>query len=210
MDIPQHWDTAYRARDEDVLTWFEDVPEVSLRLVRQHLPRGGAVIDVGGGASRLADHVLDDGPAAITVLDLSAEALAITRTRLGSRAKDVSLTVADVRTWTPDRAYDVWHDRAVFHFLTDPSDQRLYLGTLAASLRQGGVAIIATFDLAGPERCSGLPVQRYSPETLGAQIDRLMPGVLVPVHAEHHGHRTPGGAIQNFQISVYRKTGTPA
>lgn len=210
MDVPQHWDKAYQARNEDELTWFEDVPEVSLRLVRHHLPRGGAVIDVGGGASRLVDHLLGEEPAAITVLDLSAEALGITRARLGARAADVALIVADVCVWMPDRAYDVWHDRAVFHFLTDPADQRRYLETLRASLRPGGVAIIATFDLAGPERCSNLPVQRYSPETLSARLEGLMPGVLAPVHAEHHAHRTPKGNVQNFQISIFQKRETPA
>lgn len=209
MDAPKHWDKAYLARNEDELTWFEPVPEVSLRLVRRHLPRGGAVIDVGGGVSRLVDHLLAEDPAAITVIDLSAEALAITRTRLGARAADVALMAADVRTWTPDRAYDVWHDRAVFHFLTDPADQLRYLETLRASLRPGGVAIIATFALAGPERCSNLPVQRYSPETLSARIDRLMPGVLTPVHAEHHAHRTPKGNVQNLQISIFQKRETP-
>lgn len=210
MDLPQHWDQAYLARNEDALTWFEDVPEVSLRLVRRHLPRGGALIDVGGGASRLVDHLLGAEPAAITVLDLSAEALAITRARLGSRAADVAAIEADVRIWTPDRAYDVWHDRAVFHFLTDPADQRRYLETLRASLRPGGMAIIATFDLSGPERCSNLPVQRYSPATLSARIDGLMPGVLAPVHAEHHAHRTPRGNVQNFQISIFQRRETPA
>jgi SAM-dependent methyltransferase len=200
---------AYLARDEDALTWFQDVPEVSLRLVRRHLPRGGAMIDVGGGASRLVDHVLDEGPGAMTVLDLSAEALAITRARLGSRAAGVSLVVADVRAWTPDRAYDLWHDRAVFHFLTDPVDQRRYLETLGASLRPGGVAIIATFDLTGPERCSNLAVQRYSPETLTGQIDSLIPDLLIPVHAERHGHRTPKGDVQDFQVSIYRKKEAP-
>lgn len=210
METPKHWDKAYLARNEDELTWFEQVPEVSLRLVHRHLPPSGAVIDVGGGVSRLVDYLLDEEPGAITVLDLSAEALAITSARLGSRVADVALIVADVRAWTPDRAYDVWHDRAVFHFLTDPADQLRYLETLRASLRPGGVAIIATFDLAGPERCSNLPVQRYSPETLSARINRLMPGVLAPVHAEHHAHRTPKGNVQNFQISIFQKRETPA
>ncbi len=205
MDLPKHWDAAYLSRGEDALTWFEDEPQVSLRLIRQYLPQGASMIDVGGGASRLVDRVTDDGAAAITVLDLSAEALAITRARLGPRADDVAFAVADVRAWTPDRAYDLWHDRAVFHFLTDPADQRRYLETLDAALRPGGVAIIATFDLSGPAQCSGLPVQRYSPETLADTTDRLIPGLLSPVHAERHAHRTPKGNVQNFQISVYRK-----
>ncbi|MFN2307936.1 MAG: trans-aconitate 2-methyltransferase [Paracoccaceae bacterium] len=205
MDLKHHWNNAYVARAEDALTWFEDVPDVSLRLARAYLPKGGAMIDVGGGASRLVDHLLDEWPGPLTVLDLSAEALTIARTRLGDRSGRVDFITADVRTWTPDRAYDLWHDRAVFHFLTQPADQRRYLETLGAGLHPGGVAIIATFDLSGPERCSDLPVQRYSPETLSAQIDDLAPGLLVPIHAEHHVHRTPKGNVQNFQISIFRK-----
>ena len=205
MTLSDHWNTAYTARDEEALTWFEDVPELSLRLVRNHLPKGGALIDVGGGASRLVDHVLMDKPAALTLLDLSAQALAISKARLGARAASVTFVEADVLGWIPDRPYDLWHDRAVFHFLTDPVDQKRYLQTLDASLRPGGVAIIATFDLAGPERCSNLPVQRYSPQTLAALVDHLMPDLFDVIHAEDHAHHTPMGNIQKFQISVFRK-----
>lgn len=208
MDLSRHWNSVYASRDEARLTWFEDMPEMSLALVRQHLPPHGALIDVGGGASRLVDLVLDEEPGAISVLDLSAEALAITQARLGARASQVDFIVADLCAWTPDRTYDVWHDRAVFHFLTDPDDQQRYLDRLDKSLRPGGVAVIATFDLTGPDRCSNLPVQRYSPETLAAKMERLIPGRLVPVHALRHAHQTPGGHIQNLQISVFRKLET--
>jgi ubiquinone/menaquinone biosynthesis C-methylase UbiE len=208
MDLQQHWNDAYRARGEGALTWFEEVPTVALRLLRQYLPQGRAMIDVGGGTSRLVDHVLDERRASMTVLDLSAEALAIARERLGQRAGEASLVVADVRNWTPDRIYDLWHDRAVFHFLTDPGDQKRYLETLEKSLRPGGIAIIATFDLAGPDRCSNLPVQRYSPETLAERAEHLMPGLLTLVQSEHHTHRTPKGNTQSFQISVFRKKET--
>ncbi|MFW5750614.1 MAG: class I SAM-dependent methyltransferase [Planctomycetota bacterium] len=205
MDLSDHWDEAYRARGEDALTWFEEVPEASLRLVRAHRLPGGAMVDVGGGASRLADHLLDDAPGALTVLDLSSEALAITRARLGPRGRGVTFVAGDVLSWRPDRPYDLWHDRAAFHFLTEPADQGRYLDTLAAALRPGGVAIIATFALTGPERCSNLPVQPYSPDTLARRIDDLKPGLLTRIHAEDHAHRTPKGNIQDFQISVFRK-----
>ena len=142
------------------------------------------------------------------MLDLSAEALAVTRDRLGALAVDVTFDVADVRAWTPDRAYDLWHDRAVFHFLTEPEDQRRYLDTLAQSLRAGGVAIIATFDLTGPERCSGLPVQRYSPATLANRVESLMPGLLIPLTSMHHAHVTPKGTTQDFQFSIFQKKET--
>ncbi|WP_216366864.1 class I SAM-dependent methyltransferase [Halovulum dunhuangense] len=208
MDLSQHWDKAYRARNEDALTWFENMPEASLRLVRDHLPEGGALIDVGAGASRLVDHLLADGHAALTLLDLSAEALAITKARLGAKAGQVSFVTADVREWAPDRTYDLWHDRAVFHFLTEPADQKRYLETLDETLRPGGIAIIATFGLTGPERCSDLPVQRYSPETLAGRVEELMPGMMTLVQSEHQTHRTPKGNTQSFQISVFRKKET--
>ena len=208
MTLPDHWNATYASRAEVDLTWFEDVPEVSLHHVRRYLPQGGAMIDVGGGASRLVDHVLHERLGSVTVLDLSAEALAVTRGRLGALAGDVTFGVADVRAWTPDRAYDLWHDRAVFHFLTDPEDQRRYLETLAQSLRAGGVAIIATFDLTGPERCSGLPVQRYSPATLADRVERLMPGLLIPLASTKHAHVTPKGNTQDFQFSIFQKKET--
>ena len=203
MELSRHWNTAYTARAEDVLTWFEAKPVQSLQLVRDYLPKGGALIDVGGGASRLIDHLLSDRAGALTILDLSATALDITRERLG--ATPVSLVTADVRDWVPDRAYDLWHDRAVFHFLTDRADQARYLATLDRTLRPGGVAIIATFDLTGPAKCSNLPVQRYSSDTLAAQVEKLAPGLLTPIQSERQAHHTPKGNVQDFQFTVFRK-----
>jgi len=187
-NLTSHWNTAYTARAEDALTWFEATPAQSLRLVRQYLPQGGALVDVGAGASRLIDHVLADGAGAVTVLDLR-----------------VSFIATDIRDWHPDRSYDVWHDRAVFHFLTDREDQARYLATLSKALAADGIAIIATFDLTGPETCSGLPVQRYSPQTLVAKLAELAPGQFVPLASEHVEHRTPKGNFQAFQVSVFRK-----
>jgi SAM-dependent methyltransferase len=121
----QHWNTVYGARPEDELTWFEAMPAVSLELVRAHLQPGEPFIDIGAGASRLVDALLEEGFGPITVLDLSAAALAVSRQRLGPNAEDVAWIEADITTWKPDRDYAVWHDRAVFHFLTDAEDRRL-------------------------------------------------------------------------------------
>jgi SAM-dependent methyltransferase len=200
-----HWDSAYTARDATALTWYEETPEASLRLVQQMLPGGGALIDIGGGSSALVDHCLDAGIGPVTVLDLSEEALAITRDRLGDRADRATLVVDDVCDWTPDRVYDLWHDRAAFHFLTDIEDRRSYLRTLDAALRPGGVAIIATFAATGPQRCSGLPVQRYAPAELAETMAELAPGLLVPLRSELLAHTTPKGAVQDFQVSIFRK-----
>lgn len=210
MSTGEHWNSAYGARDAAALTWFEKTPDVSFRLVRQMLQDGGAVIDIGGGSSALVDHCLDAGIAPVTVLDLSAAGLAITRARLGARVDGVNLVVGDVRDWQPDKTYDLWHDRAAFHFLTDTEDRRRYLRTLDAALRPGGFAIISTFATDGRETCSGLPVQRYAPSELAAAIALLAPGLLCPFHSELLVHRTPKVATQDFQVSVFRKKdGTP-
>lgn len=201
----EHWNRVYRERDEEELTWFEAVPAPSLGLLRQHLEKGEPFIDVGGGASRLVDALLDEGFGPLAVLDLSAEALARSRARLGSRAADVDWIEADITRWTPARSHALWHDRAVFHFLTDERDRARYARTLAKALRPGGVALIATFAEDGPERCSGLPVVRYGPEALHAEIERHAPGRFALLHSLRHVHLTPKGTSQNFQYAVLER-----
>ena len=202
----QHWDEVYGARSEDALTWFEATPAVSLDLVREYLQPGEPFIDIGAGASRLVDVLREEGFGSLTVLDLSAAALAVRRQRLGPRADDVAWIEADITTWEPDRYYAVWHDRVVFHFLTAAEDRAGYARALSAALRPGGIAIIATFADDGPEMCSGLPVVRYAPETLAQELDRLLPGRFEKCDARRHMHITPKGNRQSFQYSVFRKT----
>ncbi|WP_084861253.1 class I SAM-dependent methyltransferase [Salibaculum halophilum] len=202
----EHWDDVYGTRSEDALTWFEATPEVSLDLVRDHLQPGEPFIDIGAGASRLVDALLDEGFGPLTVLDLSAAALAVSRQRLGPKADDVAWIEADITVWQPERDYAVWHDRAVFHFLTGAEDRAGYACALAQALRPGGTAIIATFADDGPEMCSGLPVVRYAPEALAQELDRLLPGLFEMLDARRHMHVTPKGNRQSFQYSVFRKT----
>jgi len=202
----EHWNDVYGARSEDALTWFEATPAVSLDLVREHLQPGEPFIDIGAGASRLVDVLLDEGFGPLTVLDLSAAALAVSRQRLGPRADAVQWIEADITTWQPERDYAVWHDRAVFHFLTGAEDRAGYARALSDALRPGGIAIIATFADDGPEMCSGLPVVRYSPEALAQELDRLLPGLFEMLEARRHMHITPKGNRQSFQYSVFRKT----
>lgn len=202
-----HWDAAYQGRAEEALTWFQERPEPSLGLIARHAGPEAAVLDVGGGASRLPDALLEAGYVDLTVLDLSQVALSAAQARLGARAEGVHWICADVTAWVPEREYDVWHDRAVFHFLTGQAERAAYVDTLLCALRPGGVAIIATFALDGPEKCSGLPVHRYSPETLAETLETLAPGVFGPIGAQAHRHETPAGRGQSFQVSLFRRAG---
>lgn len=203
----EHWDGVYSARSEDELTWFEASPSISLELVTKYLPPGQAMIDIGAGASRLVDVLLDLGFHQLAVLDLSHSALEISRQRLGVLGEGVDWIEADVTTWQPDREYAVWHDRAVFHFLTETEGRKAYANAMSKSLRPDGIAIIATFADDGPEKCSGLPVVRYTPEELAKELDRLVPGQFERVSSQRHVHITPKGNRQNFQYSVFRKKG---
>lgn len=203
---PEHWDGVYGARSEDELTWFEATPSVSLEFVRAHLRPGDPFIDVGGGASRLVDALLDEGFGSLAVLDLSGAALGVSRQRLGSRGVGIAWIEADITMWRPDRDYAVWHDRAVFHFLTGAEDRAGYARALSAAMQPGGIAIIATFADDGPEMCSGLPVARYAPESLAQELDRLLPGRFETLGVRRHLHITPKGNRQSFQYSVFRET----
>ena len=202
-----HWDAAYEGRAEEALTWFQERPEPSLSLIVEHAAPGAAVLDVGGGASRLPDALLQAGYADVTVLDLSEVALSAARARLGAGADAVQWICADVTQWVPERAYDLWHDRAVFHFLTQEAGRAAYVRALLEALKPGGVAIISTFAPDGPEKCSGLPVRRYSPRTLAETLEALAPGAFRPIGAEAHAHETPAGRSQSFQVSLFRRAG---
>jgi trans-aconitate methyltransferase len=201
-----HWDEVYRARPEDRLTWFEANPRRSLDLIRRVSSPEDGVIDVGGGASRLAGALLAEGYGDVTVLDLSARALEVARAALGRDAARIDCwIVADLLDWHPARTWKVWHDRAVFHFLTGHSERAAYVEALSAALAPGGHAILATFADDGPETCSGLAVQRYSPAALAETVDLLAPGLLAPIMAERFLHPTPLGRTQAFQVSVFRR-----
>ncbi|MGC9370546.1 MAG: class I SAM-dependent methyltransferase [Paracoccaceae bacterium] len=200
-----HWDAAYEGRGEEALSWFQARPEPSLSLITEHAAPAGAVLDVGGGASLLPDALLEAGYVDLTVLDLSQVALSAAQARLGARADKVHWICDDVTDWVPGRGYDLWHDRAVFHFLTAPAERTAYVNTLVAALRPGGVAIIATFAPDGPETCSGLPVQRYSPEALAQTLEAIAPGVFRPMGAQTHAHETPTGGCQSYQVSLFRR-----
>lgn len=197
-----HWDHIYTTKTAREVSWFEETPGVSLRLLDDAgMTTSSCIIDIGGGASTLVDSLLARGLGCVAVLDVSAEALAQARTRLGADAERVQWIAADVTAEWEVTARDLWHDRAVFHFLTAAGDRAAYVRAMLRTLRPGGSAIIATFAADGPERCSGLPVLRYSPDQLASELGRAFELAA----SERHIHQTPWGAPQAFQYSRLRR-----
>ena len=203
MHSKEHWNRVYSTRSIDSVSWFQEHAEQSLRLIRDTgVPGDASIIDVGGGASTLVDDLLQQGYSAITVLDLSAAALAAARARLGARAQAVHWMEADiVAAPLPVHAFDIWHDRAVFHFLTAQEDRQAYVDSVLRSVKPGGHVIVATFAEDGPAQCSGLPVMRYRANELHAEFGS--PFTLV--RHEKESHRTPSGAVQKFVYCYCRK-----
>jgi SAM-dependent methyltransferase len=201
MTRQTHWDAIYDTKSDRQLSWFEALPAVSLRLMEAAgLTPDTCVLDVGGGDSRLIDHLAARGVTCLAVLDVSGSALRRARARLGDKSGIPTWIEADVTGEWSLPPVDIWHDRAVFHFLTDETDRGRYVERLQATLKPGGTAIIATFALDGPETCSGLAVSRYSPESLGAALGPQ----LRLVEAVSHHHTTPSGATQSLQYSRFR------
>jgi SAM-dependent methyltransferase len=197
-----HWENVYSTKDEKEVSWFQENPAPSLALMAKiAVVPSSAIIDIGGGASRLVDHLIEDGFRDVTVLDLSAAALQAAKARLGERADKAHWLVADATTWQPPRTYDVWHDRAAFHFLTEARDRDAYLARLKQALKIGGHAIIATFALDGPEKCSGLPVERYD----AARLEQTLGSGFKLLRSQRNDHATPWGSHQRFQFSVFQR-----
>jgi SAM-dependent methyltransferase len=198
-----HWDDVWRDRVPEEVTWFQAEHEVSRRLIAMVATPSDGIVDVGAGASRLVDHLLADGYADVTVVDIAPASLDAARRRLGAAGDRVRWVAADVTNVEFDRTFDVWHDRAVFHFLVDADDRERYLRTLRAALDPGGHLVLATFGPDGPERCSGLPVRRYGTDlmdaTLGPGFERL--------HDELEEHVAPSGVTQQFLYGVFRRVG---
>jgi trans-aconitate methyltransferase len=199
----EHWDEIYATRAVDQVSWFQRRPVTSLRLVEAAAPdRSAAIVDVGSGASSLVDRLLDDGHRDLTLVDVSARALDVVRMRLGDRAGRVTFVRSDVLDWAPDRGFDVWHDRAVFHFLTDDDDRARYVERATAAVRPGGLLIVATFAADGPTHCSGLPVRRHSADDLA----RTFAPAFTRQADEREEHVTPAEVVQPFSWIVLRRS----
>jgi len=196
MNSKSHWDSVYRAKAPDAVSWYRAHLERSLALIERAAPdRSAAIIDVGGGESTLVDDLLARGYRDLSVLDISPTAIDVARARVGERARQVTWLVADVtRAVLPVQAYDVWHDRAVFHFLTAPDERAAYVRQVARSVKSGGHVIVATFGPQGPVKCSGLDVVRYDAGSLHGEFGahfRL-------IESATELHQTPSGATQQF------------
>ena len=196
MDPKAHWDNVYRTKQPTEVSWYRPHLDVSLRLIEEAAPdREARIIDVGGGESTLVDDLLARGYRHLSVLDVSPAALAVARERVGRAGAGVEWVCGDVtKVALPRRAYDVWHDRAVFHFLTDAGDRAAYVRQVASAVKPGGHVIVATFGPEGPTKCSGLDVVRYGPDALHDEFGARFR--LVKHLTELH--RTPAGAIQQF------------
>ena len=196
MSDRKHWDTVYETKGSDHVSWFRPHLDRSLAFLdATNIPRSASVIDVGGGASTLVDDLLDRGYSNVTVLDLSEVALQAARERLGDRAQRVHWIRGDVtEVPLPSRAYDFWHDRAVFHFLRDPTARSRYVDAVRSSLKPGGHIVVATFGPHGPEKCSGLEVLRFTPEELHAEFG----SDFAKISSSTETHTTPWGAEQEF------------
>ncbi|WP_338105280.1 class I SAM-dependent methyltransferase [Microvirga tunisiensis] len=191
----EHWDKIFATKDEEAVSWFQVRPETSLRLIRAcGLPKAAGILDVGAGCSHLPDALLEEGFANIAVLDISATALARTRARLGDKGLAVRFIVADLTAWQPDLTVDLWHDRAVLHFLTQDRDRAAYADAVRQAVKPGGFVLISGFAPGGPERCSGLPVLRANQDAIAP----LLGPVFDLLETFEEDHQTPSGGRQRF------------
>lgn len=202
VDRQGHWESAYSSKRPDETSWFQVRPQVSLDLIeRTGVSKGAPIIDVGGGASTLVDHLLDAGYSSISVLDVAEASLAHSRARLGERAASVKWIVADITRYQPRVGHQVWHDRAVLHFLTSPIDQRAYGDALRAAVEKNGWVIIGGFAKGGPVRCSGLEIVQHD----AASLAGLLGGEFSLVGERSETHRTPWAAEQLFAYHLFRR-----
>lgn len=202
----EYWESVYQARDSDQMSWYQLMPSTSLNFVEElNVPFDAKIIDVGGGDSYLAGYLLAQGYQDITVLDISETALDRAKQRLSGRADKIKWINADITTFQPSENYDLWHDRATFHFLTQPWEIENYLSTIRQSLTPNGAVIIGTFAEQGPEKCSGLNIQRYSENSLSNLLGRF----LERINCITVDHETPAGVSQAFTFCSFKNKTVP-
>jgi ubiquinone/menaquinone biosynthesis C-methylase UbiE len=202
MDRKQHWETIYQTKKLQEVSWFQPIPVISLEFINKFdLKPNAKIIDIGGGDSFFADHLLELGYQDITVLDISSSSLERAKLRLGDRAHQVKWIVADASSFNPTEKYDFWHDRAAFHFLSEETEIENYLKTAWQSLNHDGILIIGTFSEQGPTKCSGIEIKQYSENSMA---DRLK-SYFTMLECKTVDHRTPSGGVQNFVFCSFKK-----
>jgi 2-polyprenyl-3-methyl-5-hydroxy-6-metoxy-1,4-benzoquinol methylase len=202
MDRTQHWENVYQTKNSTEVSWYEPDPKQSLDFILHVAGDSrGRVLDVGGGQSFLVDRLLDAGFERVAVLDISQTAIEATKARLGERASQVEWIVADITERDALGEFDVWHDRAVFHFIADPDDRRHYVDLLKRSLPIGGYFVVGTFAKGGPDKCSGLPICQYDAATMQAELGTS----FEPLKCSEYLHTTPSGKPQQFFFGVYKR-----
>ena len=202
MPQKQHWEKVFETKADSEKSWFQPYPENSVQFIKDlNIPKDAAIIDVGGGDSYLADVLLQEGYKDITVLDISAKALQNARKRLGKKANRIKWVESDVLSFHPEKKYDCWHDRAVFHFVTDKKNITAYKKQIAGSVKDKGKLIVGTFSEKGPEKCSGLPVHRYSQQ----QLTRALSQNFKKIKCIEEIHQTPFNTSQSFTFCSFQK-----
>lgn len=202
FDRKKHWETIYDTKALNEVSWYQPTPQTSLEFIQKNAPsKNAAVIDIGGGDSFLTDHLLASGYTNITVLDISEKAIERAKSRLGSKADKVKWIVSDITHFEPTERYAIWHDRAVFHFLTQPSDIEKYTKTAAAALEEHGQMLIGTFSESGPKKCSGIEIRQYSATLLTQTFN----ADFNPVACFFEDHSTPFDTVQNFVFCSFEK-----
>lgn len=197
-----HWENIYDTKKFTEVSWYQPKPEVSLNYIAESgLGKDAHIIDVGGGDSYLVDFLLSEGYSNISVLDISEKALERAKERLGSNATEVKWVVSDAARFEPEEKYDIWHDRAAFHFLTNETDIENYLKIIEKSIKPGGFVIIGTFSDKGPAKCSGIEIKQYSVE----DMSKLLSPAFEQVGCKNLDHTTPTGSVQNFTFCWWRK-----
>lgn len=202
FDRTKHWENIYQTKQLTEVSWYQPTPETSLDMIQQTgILKDAKIIDIGGGDSFLADHLLDLGYEDISVLDISEAAIERAKKRLGERAKLVKWIVSDITRFNPSEKYDCWHDRAAFHFLTDENEIKQYVKTVSECISKGGDLIIGTFSDKGPEKCSGIPIKQYTENSLEKQFS----GSFQKIDCNTIDHQTPFNTTQNFIFCRFKK-----
>lgn len=197
-----HWEKVYQTKDTTQVGWFQGKPKVSINLISDaKISKTAPVIDVGGGDGLLVDWLLEGGFENITVLDISASALEKSKNRLGESAAKVQWEACDILDFEPKGKFELWHDRAVFHFLTDPKEQQIYRRLVECSIHSGGYLLIMTFSKSGPKTCSGLPIQQYDVQDL----EEFFGQEFELTESLNYDHITPSGIAQNYSVCLFRR-----